>query len=602
MLFNTDDGPRLPRRPHGRAGRRRRRARRTSGSRRSATCSAAIKTAKLLGLGPDDASITVATDGAALYAERAGQDARRATSAAGSATLDAAEVFGEHLGSAPAPTTCSSCTEQRPQPHLQPRLLHVGRAAGHAARGVRGPALAGVLAGAAPLPRRLGRADRRLQRPRRRRAGDAASPASAARSAGPRSTSPRRRRGAARTPPTTTATTCCRSCRRPGPPADRSTTPTRSSRSAPRWRGRRSRSTDGMTVDAAAALVRQLDERVTAVGGAGFVVTPFARADALSDALGFADDGGVWVKDETGNVGRAATRPATCSRSCCTCRRPSCSAWRRSRAAAAGHRLVRQRRARRGHAGRGRPAWPLEVFVPPWADPSVVDALRRAAAPRSRSARGATTTRLAIPCVHRFREAVAAGAVPFSVQGPENALCLDGGRTIGWEMGDASSARRSTGSSCRSAAARWPRASAERWPSAAVGRPGCTPCRPRAAPRWPGPGERASSARRRARPRRTGTSACGRGRTSPARRPTGILDDETYDWLGRARRGRRPAGGSLVVAPEAAIVEAHELGPSATGIAVERHRHGRPGRPARHPRRRSADDERVAVVFSGVER
>ena len=37
----------------------------------------------------------------------------------------------------------------------------------------------------------------------------------------------------------------------------------------------------------------------------------------------------------------------------------------------------------------------------------------------------------------RFREAVDGGAIPFSVQGPENALCLDGGRTIGWEMADA---------------------------------------------------------------------------------------------------------------------------------------------------------------------
>ena len=36
----------------------------------------------------------------------------------------------------------------------------------------------------------------------------------------------------------------------------------------------------------------------------------------------------------------------------------------------------------------------------------------------------------------RFREAVDAGAIPFTVQGPENALCLDGGRTIGWEMLD----------------------------------------------------------------------------------------------------------------------------------------------------------------------
>ena len=41
------------------------------------------------------------------------------------------------------------------------------------------------------------------------------------------------------------------------------------------------------------------------------------------------------------------------------------------------------------------------------------------------------------PAVLRFREAVEAGAVPFSVQGPENALCLDGGRTIGWELADA---------------------------------------------------------------------------------------------------------------------------------------------------------------------
>ena len=40
----------------------------------------------------------------------------------------------------------------------------------------------------------------------------------------------------------------------------------------------------------------------------------------------------------------------------------------------------------------------------------------------------------------RFREAVGAGAIPFTVQGPENALCLDGGRTIAWEMLDQSAA------------------------------------------------------------------------------------------------------------------------------------------------------------------
>ena len=70
---------------------------------------AAIKTAKLLDLGPSDAIITVATDGAALYpSERAKLIANRydGSFAAG----DAAEAFGEHLA---AVTTDSmiQCTE-----------------------------------------------------------------------------------------------------------------------------------------------------------------------------------------------------------------------------------------------------------------------------------------------------------------------------------------------------------------------------------------------------------------------------------------------------------------------------------------------------------
>ena len=54
----------------------------------------------------------------------------------------------------------------------------------------------------------------------------------------------------------------------------------------------------------------ELDDAVAAVDGHGFAVTPFGRAGGLSDALGFSAPGGVWVKDETGNVwGR--TRPGT---------------------------------------------------------------------------------------------------------------------------------------------------------------------------------------------------------------------------------------------------------------------------------------------------
>ena len=66
----------------------------------SAICNvlATIKTAKLLDLGPDDAILTVATDGAALYpSERAKLLATRYGNEF--TVTDAAEVFGEHLGS-----------------------------------------------------------------------------------------------------------------------------------------------------------------------------------------------------------------------------------------------------------------------------------------------------------------------------------------------------------------------------------------------------------------------------------------------------------------------------------------------------------------------
>jgi cysteine synthase len=57
---------------------------------------AAIKTSRLLGLGPDDAIVTVATDGGAMYAsERATLLAERFGGEFGD--VDAAEVFGRHL-------------------------------------------------------------------------------------------------------------------------------------------------------------------------------------------------------------------------------------------------------------------------------------------------------------------------------------------------------------------------------------------------------------------------------------------------------------------------------------------------------------------------
>ena len=71
---------------------------------------AAITTAKLLNLGPDEAVITVATDGAALYpSERTKISAR--DFGGGFTNLDAAAVWGEHLANVPTDHAIE-CTER----------------------------------------------------------------------------------------------------------------------------------------------------------------------------------------------------------------------------------------------------------------------------------------------------------------------------------------------------------------------------------------------------------------------------------------------------------------------------------------------------------
>ena len=143
----------------------------------------------------------------------------------------------------------------------------------------------------------------------------------------------------------------------------------------------------------------------------------------------------VWVKDETGNVGgshkgrhlvtillhlRAAEALRLAERS----RRPLAIASCGNAAIAAATLAARAE-------------WPIEVFVPDWASAARARRCWRRWARRSRRCERRADDPPGDPAVLRFREAVDAGAVPFSVQGPENALCLDGGRTIGWELADA---------------------------------------------------------------------------------------------------------------------------------------------------------------------
>lgn len=74
----------------------------------------------------------------------------------------------------------------------------------------------------------------------------------------------------------------------------------------------------------------------------------------------------------------------------------------------------------------------LRVFVPPDAEPAVVQRLRALGAGIEVCERMAG--QLGDPCVLRLRAAVAEGAVPFSCQGSDNGLAIEGGETLGWEI------------------------------------------------------------------------------------------------------------------------------------------------------------------------
>ncbi len=80
-------------------------------------------------------------------------------------------------------------------------------------------------------------------------------------------------------------------------------------------------------------------------------------------------------------------------------------------------------------------ARPVHVFVPTWANPAVVAQLRELGA-RVVECPRRDDDRPGDPCLHRFHEAVSNGALPFTVQGPENGFTIDGGASSGHELAD----------------------------------------------------------------------------------------------------------------------------------------------------------------------
>lgn len=365
--------------------------------------------------------------------------------------------------------------------------------------------------------------------------------------------------------------------------------------------------------------VRRLDGAVAGVDGRGFTATPWGRHDALSARLGLSAPGGMWVKNETGNVsgshkarhlmgllihmeiverlgwdrGGREGAPTLAIASC-------------GNAALAAAVVARA-------GGRA-----LEVFIPTSADPKVVARLEALGArlrvcPRREGVPGD-------PTYHRLQEAVRAGALPFTCQGPDNGLTIEGGKTLGYEMvtdliaagGRLDRLFVQVGGGALASAVIQGFADAIR-----LGAPVAMPRIHAVQTQGGYPLKRAYDRLLERLGPRPSASAVEEGlryaathrsefmwawEEEPKSVAHGILDDETYDWLAVVR-GMLTSGGAPVVVDDATLIEANDLAAQATGIPVDHT--GSSGLAGLLAMRRAGEvgaDESVAVLFTGVKR
>jgi threonine synthase len=384
-----------------------------------------------------------------------------------------------------------------------------------------------------------------------------------------------------------------------------------------RWRGLfhayHLASAHGMSDQAYVDLVRDLDDHVAEVDGHGFVVTPFAAVPALAGPLDTRSS--IWVKDETDNVAgshkarhmfgllvhlEVVRRLGMTERPLPPLAIASCGNAALAAAVVAA-------------AGRRR----LLVFVPTDAEPAVIDRLRSLGAeitvcPREAGVAGD-------PTYHRLQAAIADGALPFTCQGNENGLAIEGGETLGYEMAGVLSGLgrldhvvvQVGGGALASAVAHglsesvalgvladMPRVhtvqTAGAWPLARafeliVGH----------LPAEPGPEEVQAAIRYAAAHR---AEFMWPWETVPHSLAHGILDDETYDWVAVVE-AMLTTGGQAIVVNEGEIAQANDIGATATGISVDATGSaGLAGLAQLCRRGLIGPDERAAVLFTGARR
>jgi len=370
----------------------------------------------------------------------------------------------------------------------------------------------------------------------------------------------------------------------------------------------------GLSDEAFCELVRRLDRQLAVVDGHGFAATPFARSDALSERLGFSERGGVWAKDETGNVSgshkarhlfgvllylevvealgladpshRRDLAIASCGN----------AALAAAVVAAAGGRTLR-------------------VFVPVDADPTVLARLEELGAGITVCPRGEGS--VGDPTVERLLHAIAEGALPFTCQGNLNGLAVEGGETLGYEIAAALAAEGEAidhlvvqvgGGALASACIEALREACALGAVPAVPRlstvqtEGAWPLRRAfdavAARCESGTHDEIRDALSYAAHHRS--EFMRPWESEPHSIAHGILDDETYDWLAVVE-GMLDTGGSPLVVGEETLAAANALALEATAIPVDATGSaGLAGLLALRESGRVSADERVAVLFTGA--
>ncbi len=168
-------------------------------------------------------------------------------------------------------------------------------------------------------------------------------------------------------------------------------------------------------------VVVALDRAIARVDGVGFVETPYTYSRELD----------LWIKDETGNVAGShkarqlmglAIHLEVVSRVGLACLEDTELVIASCGNAALAAAVVAKAAGRR-----------LRVFVPPSASPTVLSRLDELGALREVCARMPDDPP-GDPCYRRFLGAIKGGALPFSCQGSDNGLTIQGGLTLGLEI------------------------------------------------------------------------------------------------------------------------------------------------------------------------